>query len=60
MVYQKRKKTTKVNIRPIGTGSAIDRSALVIMVDVVKVEVIMVRDLVLTVHSAVLRLGNGL
>ena len=53
-------KTPKDNIRPIGTNSAIDRSAPVTMVDVTKVEVIMVREFVLTVHSAVSKLGDGL
>ena len=53
-------KTPKDNIRPINTNSAINQSAPVTMVDVAKVEVIMVREFVLTVHSAVSKLGDGL
>ena len=53
-------KTPKDNIRPINTNSAINQSAPVTMVDVAKVEVIMVREFVLTVHSVVSKLGDGL
>ena len=60
LVHWKRKKTPIDNIRPINTNSAINRSAPVTMVDVAKVEVIMVREFVLTVHSAVSKLGDGL
>ena len=49
---------TKVNIRPIGTGSAIDRSALVIMVDVAKVEVIMVGEFCFDSSFCGLKIGE--
>ena len=60
LVHWKRKKTPIDNIRPINTNSAINRSAPVTMVDVAKVEVIMVSEFVLIVHSAVSKLGDGL